>query len=38
MAALIGPQIIRPRLIGGIAKLSPSTYEIQSFTRSSDSN
>ena len=38
MAALIGPQIIRPRLIGGIAKLSPSTYEIQSFTRSSNLN
>jgi len=38
MAALIGPQIIRPRLIGGIAKLSPSTYEIQNFTRSSNLN
>ena len=38
MAALIGPQIIRPRLIGGIAKLSPSTYEIQSFSRSSNLN
>lgn len=38
MAALIGPQIIRPRLIGGIAKISPSTYEIQSFTRSSNLN
>ena len=29
MAALIGPQIIRPRLIGGIAKLSQAHMKFK---------
>ena len=34
VVALFGPQIFRPKLIGGIATLSPVSYEVTSFTRS----
>ena len=34
VVALFGPQIFRPKLIGGIATLSPISYEVTSFTRS----
>ena len=32
--ALFGPQIFRPKLIGGIASLTPGSYEVTTFTRS----
>ena len=34
VVALFGPQLFRPRLIGGIATLTPGSYEVTSFTRS----
>ena len=34
VVGLFGPQIFRPKLIGGIATLTPSSYEITTFTRS----
>ena len=32
--ALFGPQLLRPKLIGGIASLTPGSYEVVSSTRS----
>ena len=34
LLTFFGPQLFRPKLIGGIATLSPGSYEVTSFTRS----
>ena len=34
VVTLFGPQLLRPKLIGGIATLTPGSYEVTSFTRS----
>ena len=34
LVSLFGPQLFRPRLIGGIATLTPEKYEVMSYTRS----
>ena len=34
LVSLFGPQLFRPRLIGGIAILTPEKYEVMSYTRS----
>ena len=34
LVSLFGPQLFRPRLIGGIATLTPEKYEVISYTRS----
>ena len=34
LVSLFGPQLFRPRLIGGIATLTPEKYQVMSYTRS----
>ena len=34
-AILFGPELLRPKLIGSIATLTPQSFEVNSFTRSS---
>ena len=34
VVTLFGPQLLRPKLIGGIATLTPVSYEVTTFTRS----